>query len=203
MTNYKIQMTNEFNKQQSKTIGVLAIQGSVDEHINALESMCVTAFRVKSKGVLDMVDALILPGGESTTISKLLDRFDLRDEFIRQVKKGKPIYGTCAGMILLSQNINYSMKLMDIDVDRNAYGRQLDSFMTELEDIDKKKLEVDNLSACFIRAPKITRVGGEVEVLARYENESVLVREKNMLVSSFHPELTDDRKVYEYFLKMV
>jgi pyridoxal 5'-phosphate synthase pdxT subunit len=197
-------MVNEFKIQNSKfKIGVLAVQGSFIEHIEVLKDMGICVASVKSVEDIRSIDGLIIPGGESTTISKLMRQYDIDKEIILRSKNGMPIYGTCAGMILLSKNIDYSMRLMDMDVDRNAYGRQLDSFICELKDIDIQNLKTKKLDACFIRAPRITRVGDSVEILARYENEPVLVKEKNMMVSSFHPELTGDRNIYKFFLRMV
>lgn len=183
-------------------IGVLSIQGSFFEHIEVLRSMGVNGFPVRCVEDLSLVDSLILPGGESTTISKLLKRFKIEEEIIKRVNEGMPIYGTCAGMILLSKNIDYSMKLMDIEVDRNAYGSQLDSFIGKLTDVNKEELGVDSLDAFFIRAPRIKQVGDAVLVLASHEGIPVMVRENNILVSSFHPELTEDGTVYEYFLSI-
>ncbi len=193
-----------------KTIGVLDIQGSKEEHFSALGRLKnVKAVLVKNVEDLEKVDALIIPGGESTTIGKLLRRFGLRDEIIKRGKSGMAIYGTCAGAILLAKKITGkenadSLGLMDIEVSRNAYGGQLDSFETEV------KFNFGNyprgqllIPAVFIRAPKIISVGKGVEILARYGDEIVAAKQGNLFVTTFHPEMTEDKKVYEYFVRMI
>jgi len=181
-------------------VGVLAIQGSFEEHLACLKKLSVICKEVRSLKDLEEVSALIIPGGESTTIFKLLSKYGLKNVLIDKIKSGFPVYGTCAGMILLAKNIDNSLQVMDIEVDRNAYGSQLDSFSTVLTDIDSK-LNSRELEAIFIRAPRIKNYGKNVKVLARYKNTPVLLQERNILVSSFHPELTDDEFVYEYFLR--
>lgn len=185
-------------------IGVLDIQGSVEEHFAALSKVKgVEAVLVKKVSDLDGVRGLIIPGGESTTIGKLLKRFGLDLEIKKRFKAGKlAVWGTCAGAILIAKEIvgretADSLKLMDITVERNAYGRQVDSFETELdfEGIGK-------IPAVFIRAPKILYVGKRVKVLAKYENEVVAIREGLLLATTFHPEMTDNRRVHEYFKGM-
>ena len=176
------------------TVGILSIQGSFIEHKNAISSFGIETLLVKTKADFDKIDILILPGGESTTMYSLIKEYDLKNLIIDKIKHGMPVYGTCAGMILLSKNI---LGLIDIEVDRNAYGGQLSSFKAEIEFQNK------NIEAIFIRAPKIISISKDVEILARFEAQPILVRQKNILVSSFHPELTDDRSVYEYFLKMI
>ncbi|MCK9186508.1 pyridoxal 5'-phosphate synthase glutaminase subunit PdxT [Candidatus Gracilibacteria bacterium] len=202
-------------------IGILDIQGSVEEHLEMLKKLKnVEAVLVKKSEDLKDVKGLILPGGESTTIGKLLRRFGLRDEIIKRVKKGMAVWGTCAGAILLSKKIvgkenADSLNLMDITVERNAYGRQLDSFETQVEfDLSTKKsteetdvlkkntVRLCRIPAIFIRAPKILEVGKGVKILAKYKDEIIMAREKNMLVTTFHPELTDDLEVHQYFVKM-
>ncbi|MDD4352196.1 MAG: pyridoxal 5'-phosphate synthase glutaminase subunit PdxT [Candidatus Gracilibacteria bacterium] len=182
-------------------IGVLSIQGSVAEHLAALSKCGVEAVPVKDADTLKKVQGLILPGGESTTIGKLLKRFGLGDA----IKKAKiPLYGTCAGAILMAQEIlndvpEYSLDMMDITICRNAYGAQQESFVIDLEVpiFGKKKVP-----AYFIRAPKIVRVGKGCEVLAKLKKDPVLVRQGNLLVSTFHPELTEDLRVHRYFVEM-
>mgnify|MGYP001590940088 CR=1 FL=1 len=188
-----------------KKIGVLDIQGSVEEHFAALEKAAaeagqagVEAVLVKNKDDLKKVDGLIIPGGESTTIGKLLKESGMDKEIM---KLRVPIYGSCAGAILIAKKISGQEKaqnlgLMDIEIERNAYGRQKDSFETEVV-FDKKKIP-----AIFIRAPKIKKIGKNVKVLVKHNGEVVAVREGRFLVTMFHPELTDDLSVHRYFLKM-
>lgn len=199
-------------------IGILDIQGSVEEHLKMLKKIKnVEVVLVKKIEDLNDVKGLIIPGGESTTIGKLLRRFGLRYEIIKRVKKGMAVWGTCAGAILLAKKIvgkenADSLSLMDITVERNAYGRQLDSFETEIEfDTSQKNccdkklkntVRLCRIPAIFIRAPKILDVGKGVEVLAKYKGEIVVAQEKNMLVTNFHPELTDDEEVHKYFVEM-
>jgi len=172
-------------------VGVLAIQGSFIEHITSLKKMGLEVHEIRHVEDLKNISALILPGGESTTMSKLMKEYSLDKEIIKLAKKGLPIYGTCAGLILLAKNISYGLRLMDVEVDRNAYGRQLDSFETEIN-FDNKKIP-----AVFIRAPKIIKVGKDVEIIAKYEEKAVFVRQGNLFASSFHPELSNDLTVYE------
>lgn len=194
-------------------IGILDIQGSVEEHLEALRKLAkggskIEPVLVKAAEDLEKVRGLIIPGGESTTIGKLLRRFGLREEIIRRAKSGEmAIWGTCAGAILLAKKIIGSQKadtleLMDIEIERNAYGRQLESFETQVEfDLGFGTLG-RIVPAIFIRAPMIVNVGKKVEVLARHNSEIVAARDGNLLATNFHPELTDDLLVHEYFLKM-
>ncbi|WP_448516500.1 pyridoxal 5'-phosphate synthase glutaminase subunit PdxT [Pseudothermotoga sp.] len=184
-------------------IGVLALQGDFREHIWALQRLAVEAFAVKTVRDLEKVDGLIIPGGESTSIGRIAQETGVGEKIVQLAKEGLPIYGTCAGMILLAKRIvdhpdQYSFGLMDIAVRRNAYGRQIESFEVYL---DVAKL--GRVKAVFIRAPKIVELGKDVEVLASYDNTPVLVQQGNLLASSFHPELTDDLRIHEYFVKMV
>lgn len=186
-------------------IGVLAIQGSVVEHLEILEKCGAQAVLVKKLEHLNKAQALILPGGESTTIGKLLKRFGLGSEISKRAKAGMPLYGTCAGAILMAKEIlndqpEYSLNLMDVGIERNSYGAQLDSFITEL---NIPVLGKQKVPAYFIRAPKITRVGKNCEVLAKVSEDPVLIREGNLLISTFHPELTEDTRVHRYFLEML
>lgn len=199
-------------KNSVMKIGVLDIQGSVEEHMESLQNLAksgviIEPVLVKNVKQLRSVCGLIIPGGESTTIGKLLKRFGLRDEVISLSKKGKIfIWGTCAGAILLAKNLvgghqTETLGLMDIAIERNAYGRQLDSFETKVKfKTGKKKLI--KIPAIFIRAPKIASVGQGVEVLARHNGEIVAARQKNLFVTSFHPELTDSLEVHRYFAGM-
>lgn len=185
--------------------GIVALQGDVREHARALEAAGATPVIVRYPEQIASVDALVLPGGESTTIGKLLDRFDLLDPLRERAAKGLPVYGTCAGMILMARDVvgpqaaPHRVGVMDIAVRRNAYGRQLDSFEAELE---VKGLD-GPFRAVFIRAPVVERVGGEVEVLASCGEEPVLVRQGNLWASSFHPEMTGDARVHELFVNGV
>lgn len=175
-------------------IGILDIQGSVDEHLKMLGGLDVEVVRVKIIKDLEGVDGLIMPGGESTTIGKLLKRFGLWEAIIERIKNGMAAWGTCAGAILLG---NERMELIDLDVERNGYGGQLDSFETEIE-----FKGVGKIPAVFIRAPKFLKVGSRVEVLAKDGDEIVAAKQGKILVSSFHPELTDNKKVHQYFIEM-
>ncbi len=182
-------------------IGVLDIQGSVIEHVAALEKVGAEVVRVKNIADLASVAGLIIPGGESTTIGKLLGWYGLGEEIRRRVLEGSlGLWGTCAGAILMAKKIvgrqtADSLGVMDIVVERNAYGRQIDSFECELAFAGKK------IPAVFIRAPKIVSVGKGVEVLAEFEGEIVAAREGKMMVTSFHPEMTSGLLVHEYFVK--
>jgi 5'-phosphate synthase pdxT subunit len=169
-------------------IGVLAIQGAFKEHRDMLRSLKVETKEVRTVSDLESLDGLIIPGGESTTILKFLKEGDLYEAI---QKSGLPMFGTCAGVIVLAE-----MGLIDIQVERNAYGRQAESF------IEKIKLSSDSESfeGVFIRAPKITSVGADVQILGEFENSPVLVQQGNVLVSTFHPELTDDDRVHKLFL---
>jgi 5'-phosphate synthase pdxT subunit len=186
-------------------VGVLALQGDVREHIRALEEVGATPVVVRYADEIADVDGLVLPGGESTTIGKLLDRYGLLDPLTERARDGLPLYGTCAGAILMARTIvgdqdaPYRVGLMDVDVRRNGYGRQLDSFEADLtiEGLDSP------FRAVFIRAPVIEGVDEGVEVLARHDDEPVLVRQGRLLASTFHPEMTGDNRVHELFLEMV
>jgi 5'-phosphate synthase pdxT subunit len=184
-------------------IGVLALQGDFREHIWALQRLGVEAFAVKTVSDLEKVDGLIIPGGESTSIGRIAQVTGVGEKIVQLAKEGLPIYGTCAGMILLAKRIvdhpeQYSFRLMDIVVQRNAYGRQIESFEVYLD-----VARLGKVKAVFIRSPKIVELGKGVEVLASYENTPVLVQQGKLLASSFHPELTDDLRIHEYFVKMV
>jgi 5'-phosphate synthase pdxT subunit len=183
-------------------VGVLAIQGSVEEHINKLKRLdSIIPVEAKDKETLKNIDALILPGGESTAIGKMLNDFDLKDTIIDLYRSGVPIWGTCAGMILMAKHIvnddKVHLGIMDIKVRRNAYGSQLDSFTAKLSMPDVSK---DKIDAVFIRAPYIEDVGENVKVLSRYNGKIVAAREGNLFATSFHPELTNDLSFYKYFL---
>jgi 5'-phosphate synthase pdxT subunit len=186
-------------------VGVLSLQGDVREHAAALERAGATPVEVRYAHEVADVDALVMPGGESTTIGKLLDRFGLLAPVTERARDGMPLYGTCAGAILLAHDIAgdqdapHRIGVMDITVRRNAYGRQVDSFETDLA---IEGLE-EPFRAVFIRAPSIEQVGEGVEVLARHGEAPVLVRQGNLLASTFHPEMTGDNRVHELFLEML
>jgi 5'-phosphate synthase pdxT subunit len=174
-------------------IGVLALQGNFREHAAALERLGADVVEVRLPQELEGLDGLVLPGGESTAMTRLMRLYGL-EEAIRRF--GAPVLGTCAGMILLDRA---HLGLVDVEVERNAYGRQVASFEADLQ------LEEDEepLRGVFIRAPRVADVGPNVEVLAEHEGEPVLLREGRFLVASFHPELTDDPRVHERFLELV
>ncbi len=184
-------------------IGVLGLQGDFREHVGILRALGVEARDVRTRAHLDEIEGLIIPGGESTTMAYLLEKTGMLSVLRERGAQGFPIYGTCAGMILLARELDDShpqnrLELMDIAVKRNAYGRQLDSFEADLQITD-----IGEFHAVFIRAPKVVRVGSGIEILAEHDGAPVLVRQKNLLASSFHPELTGDTRVHEYFLKMI
>ncbi len=188
----------------NKRIGVLAIQGAFREHRKILEKLGVETVEIRSQEDLSGIDGLIIPGGESTAIGKQLVIDGFGEKIIKMAQEGFPVFGTCAGMILLSKKIDqseqYSLKLMDTLVRRNAFGRQIASFEADLK---IKGFEGDRVRAVFIRAPFVLEAGAEIDVLSEYEGKIVFVRQDNLLASAFHPELTDDSRVHEYFLKMI
>ena len=185
-------------------IGVLALQGDVREHLVALRAAGAEATPVKTQEEIARVDGLIIPGGESTTVGKLLERFGMMARVRALPGEGKPIFGTCTGMILLAKEIEQSTQprlgLMDITVRRNAFGRQIDSFE---EDVEVAGIDGGPVRAVFIRAPFITRVQPGVEVLAWHGDHPILVREGNLLAAAFHPEMTDDTRIHRLFIEMV
>ena len=193
----------DMSKYSNISVGVLALQGDYECHKKQLDKLGVPNRYVRLPEHLENIDALIFPGGESTTMSKLIDRFDLREK-LTQFGQAKPIWGTCAGMILLSIEIEANqaevkpLGLIDIKVARTAYGRQVFSFETDLR-IDFPNGQ-KSCTVAFIRAPRILSTGENVKILARYENEAVLVEKDNILTSSFHSELDDDTTLLEYFL---
>ena len=185
-------------------IGVLALQGDVDEHIAALQRAGADAIAIKTQAELDKVDGLVIPGGESTTVMKLLDRFGLHVPIKKRVDSGMPLWGTCMGMIVAAHDVaglaQPTLDLIDITVRRNAFGRQNESAEVALP---IAVLGPEPFPAIFIRAPWIERVGASVELLAEREGHGVMVREGHVLGTSFHPELTHDPRVHAYFLKIV
>jgi pyridoxal 5'-phosphate synthase pdxT subunit len=184
-------------------IGVLALQGAFREHIYSIKKCGADAVEIKFPQQLKDVDGLIIPGGESTTINRLMKKYDFNfylDEFHRE---GKAIYGTCAGLILIAKKVadeDFGLGYIDIEVARNSYGRQIDSF-EEYVSIDFDKEE--KFKAIFIRAPKILRAGPDVDILSKIKDNIVLARQDNVLVSTFHPELQDDTRIHNYFLNMI
>lgn len=186
-------------------IGVLTLQGGFDKHIESLIKLGVEVVKVREAVALESIDGLIIPGGESTTIIRLLKNFNIYDSLRKKIIEGLPVFGTCAGMILLSDGITShadqeTLKLMNYKVSRNDYGRQIDSFDAELS---IKGLDGSPVPAVFIRAPRITEISETVEILSVFKGSPVIVREKNMLAASFHPELTDDNRVHSLFLSMI
>ena len=185
-------------------IGVLALQGAVHEHAKMVESEGTSeAVLVKWPEQLEELDGLILPGGESTTMRRLIDRYRFMDALRHFAASGKPIFGTCAGLILMANAIEGEEKehlaIMDVTVERNAFGRQKESFETTLH----AKGIADDLVAVFIRAPLIKNVGQDVEVIAYQQEEIVAAKHGQFLACSFHPELTDDPRFHHYFVNMV
>lgn len=184
-------------------IGVLALQGAVGEHMNQIKLLDHEAVEVKTGNDLCGIDGLILPGGESTAIGKLIERNDLLAPIQALAQQGIPMFGTCAGLILLAKKIKGSITphlcLMDVEVERNSFGRQVDSFEVALA---IPSIGYD-ITAVFIRAPHIVTIGEQVEILATYEERIVLARDGQFLGCSFHPELTDDVRILQYFIGMV
>lgn len=186
-------------------IGVLALQGDFVEHINMLSKLRVDAAEIRLSSQLNSVDGLIIPGGESTTIVQLMDNFGLTEQIKSLIGNGLPVWGTCAGMIVLARDITDDrpkpLGLIDINVSRNAYGRQVDSFEAP---VDIPKLGDPYFNAIFIRAPAINSIGDNVEVLGTLSDGQIIAaQERNIIVTSFHPELTDDVRFHKYFLDIV
>jgi 5'-phosphate synthase pdxT subunit len=185
-------------------IGVLALQGDVIEHIHAFERNGADVIAVRTPDDLVTVDALVVPGGESTTVIRLIDRFGLTDPIKRRVREGMPFWGTCMGLIVAAHDVadlaQPTLDLLDVTVRRNAFGRQVDSAEVPL---DVPALGADPFPAVFIRAPWIERTGPGVETLAERDGHGVMVRQGNVLGTSFHPELTADDRVHSYFLDIV
>lgn len=184
------------------TIGILALQGDYDAHRSRLQELGVTAVLVRKPEELDRVDALIIPGGESTTFLKFLEQ----DGFLAKLRnfvRAKPTFGTCAGAILLAKEVanpsQETLGVLDIGVRRNAYGRQMESSIQQGE----TTLGTSPMEMVFIRAPRIERVGKDVEVLARQGKDPVLVRQGKVMAATFHPELSDDTRVHQAFIDLV
>ena len=185
-------------------IGVLALQGDFERHATALARCGVQAVEVRKPAELADVDGLIIPGGESTTLLKLMDAWGFVPALEKFHAEGRPIFGTCAGLILLARDVDnprqFSLDFIDVGVERNAYGRQRESFEARgTASLDGRATPVEMV---FIRAPRIRRLGAGVETLARHGDEPVLAQQGSVLVATFHPELTDDPSVHEYFCSM-
>lgn len=186
-----------------KKIGVLALQGAFNEHIEIIKSLGHEGIEIRKAEQLNNLDGIILPGGESTAMGKLLDDFQIKETLVNKINNGLPVWGTCAGMILLAKELdgdeNAHLKVMDIKVKRNAYGSQLDSFVTNevIEEISEKEIPM-----VFIRAPYIVDIDEKVDLLHKVDGNIVAVRQGNMLATSFHPELTNDTTFHEYFINM-
>jgi len=185
-------------------IGVLAVQGAFIEHVGILHSIGVEAVEVRQPGDLESVSGLILPGGESTAMRRLIDRWSLREPILRLAESGAPLFGTCAGMILLAREIDGGeppiLPLLDVTVTRNAFGRQLDSFET---DLGVSVLGDQPMHGIFIRAPVITRVGPGVDVLATLDDGRIVaVRERNIVATAFHPELAGETRFHRLIATM-
>jgi pyridoxal 5'-phosphate synthase pdxT subunit len=187
---------------KKKRVGVLALQGDFEAHQKALARAGAEAVEVRTPAELDGVQGLIIPGGESTTMLKLLDTTGLKEP-LRRFAETKPIFGTCAGAILVAKRVTNpvqdSLGLMDIDVQRNAYGRQLDSRIVNLQ----PEMEGGELEAVFIRAPIIRHVGAGGKVLASYNGDPVLVEQGRHMVATFHPELSQDDRIHRFFLDKI
>jgi pyridoxal 5''-phosphate synthase, glutaminase subunit Pdx2 len=189
--------------QQKMKVGILALQGAVREHANSLRNCGVEPVEIRYPEQLAEVKGLIIPGGESTTVGKLLVKYEMLEPIAEMGRKGFPIFGTCTGLILLAREISGSdqprLGIMDITVERNAFGRQIASFET---DIDIPEIGSPAFHAVFIRAPYITEVRADVRVLAKLDEKILFAREKNLLVAAFHPELTSDLRIHQYFIAM-
>ena len=184
-------------------VGILAVQGDVEAHARSLDRLGALVTRVLRDKDLDAIDALVLPGGESTTIAKGLQRLGLYEPLAAFVRAGRPVLGTCAGAVLLSREVENdpvrSLGVLDVIAIRNAYGTQVDSFAAPAEECAPK---LEALRCVFIRAPRLRDPGPDVEVLARVEGWPVLVGQGNVLASTFHPELTDDDRVHQLLLDL-
>jgi 5'-phosphate synthase pdxT subunit len=191
-----------------KRVGVLALQGDFEAHQKALERAGAEAVQVRTAEELENIDALVIPGGESTTMLKLLNFMGLKEPLRRFVNE-KPVFGTCAGAILLAKDVvnpsQESFGVVDLTVERNAYGRQIDSRVAQIEpDAEfQRRAGAGDVEAVFIRAPIIRRTGPGVRILAQYDGDPVLVEQGRHLIATFHPELTDDARVHKLFLSKI
>ena len=195
-----------FRSLVKMNVGVLALQGDFREHLAALAECGVSAHPVKTSEELSAIDALIIPGGESTTISKLAKSFELFDLIRKRIADGLPTYGSCAGMIMVSKTIKdpasnqESFGGIDVEIERNAFGRQVDSFE---EDIDFKGISGPKFRAVFIRAPWVAKLGKGVEVLSEIDGHAVAIQQGKVLATAFHPELTSDNRIHRYFIEKI
>ncbi|ENH98462.1 glutamine amidotransferase subunit PdxT [Gracilibacillus halophilus YIM-C55.5] len=184
-------------------IGVLGLQGAIQEHVRSIETTGAETVVIKRTDQLADIDGLVIPGGESTTMRRLIDKYDFFEALRHFGEQGYPIFGTCAGLILLAKEIEGQdqahLELMDMTVERNAFGRQRESFEATLA----IQGVADDFEAVFIRAPYITQVGSDVEILATYQDKIVAAQQGHYLCSAFHPELTDDDRLAAYFVDMV
>lgn len=193
-------MASKHRKTVQPIIGVLALQGDFIEHIKKFDELGYEARPIRTIAEAMATSGLVIPGGESTTIGKLLRSTKLDSWIIGQAKKGYPIYGTCAGCVLIAKQVDseYSLKLIDITAKRNAYGNQLNSFEVSLYSD-----AFPEFPGVFIRAPKIIAVGNNVATLIKHESTPVLVKENNIMAGTFHPELSDSTVIHEFFVKMI
>ena len=187
------------------SVGVLALQGDFAEHVSVMQELGVNTLEVRHAKEFDQIDALIIPGGESTTMARLLDLDEMRESLVRYANEGMPVWGTCAGMIMLSTWVSDGrpepLGLMDIKVSRNAFGRQVDSFEAVL---DIPVIGEEKFHAVFIRAPMVDHVEKTVTVLGRLDDSTIVaVKQNSLLATSFHPELTKDYRLHEYFLEFI
>lgn len=197
-------LAGNHSAQAAARVGVLGLQGDFSEHLTTLRGIGAEGLDVRRPEQLDDIDALIIPGGESTTIGKLAQNYGIIPKLRERVAEGMPVWGTCAGAIFLAKDVpghpHPLAELMDITVERNAFGRQIDSFEADLE---VEGIAGEPFHAVFIRAPKITRLGANVAVLARLSDGTVVAaRERNLLATSFHPELTRDERFHRLFLSL-
>ena len=185
-------------------IGVLALQGDYEKHALMLERLSAETLQVRESADLERVDALVIPGGESTTIGKLMTAYGLLEPIRSRILAGMPVFGTCAGLILLAARTKEKhqnrLGILDISVQRNAYGRQVDSFEAQIE---VPILGDTPVRGIFIRAPIVTEIRDNVRILARFENRPVLLQKDRILVATFHPELTEDTRIHSYFLDLL
>lgn len=183
-----------------KKIGVLGLQGAYAKHLAVLQQLDVQAVDVRMPGDLEECHGLIIPGGESTTMTKLINEIDMHDALLK-FSVDRPVFGTCAGMILMATKVDddrvKTLNLLDIEVERNAYGRQIDSFIDELDVTTNG--QAFSMRGVFIRAPRIKNMGDGVEVLASVNGEPVLVQEGHHMAAAFHPELTGETRIHNYF----
>lgn len=204
--NYKMTMATVSTQ---KRIGVLALQGDYEAHRKAFEKQGWTTMAVKKESELASIDALAMPGGESTAMLKLL-KPELKEALISSISAGLPTFATCAGVILLAREVSSpaqeSLGLLDIAVERNSYGRQINSFITELELTPEltNRRDSSKIEGVFIRAPRITAIGGKVQVLAQHQSDPVLIRQGNILAATFHPEISEKADgIYQFFDSLV